>query len=47
MNEFEMLGLSQPVLKAVSELGFTSPTPIQQQAIPVLLAEQSDLVALA
>jgi ATP-dependent RNA helicase DeaD len=47
MNEFEMLGLSQPVLKAVSELGFTTPTPIQQQAIPVLLAEQSDLVALA
>src|SRR3982751_6919993 len=35
--DFESLGLSAPVLKAVSEKGYSTPTPIQEQAIPIVL----------
>ena len=35
---FRVLGLSDPVMRAVIEAGFEAPTPIQEQAIPVLLA---------
>jgi len=34
---FDTLGLSKPLLKAIKEQGYTSPTPIQQKAIPVIL----------
>jgi len=34
---FAQLGLSEPVLKAVAETGYVEPTPIQAQAIPVVL----------
>src|ERR1041385_3221513 len=34
---FAQLGLSEPVLKAVAEAGYIDPTPIQAQAIPVIL----------
>jgi superfamily II DNA/RNA helicase len=34
---FEELGLSQPVLRAVSESGYVTPTPIQAEAIPIIL----------
>src|SRR5690349_4572835 len=34
---FESLGLSPPVLQAVSEKGYTTPTPIQEKAIPIVL----------
>jgi ATP-dependent RNA helicase RhlE len=35
---FEALGLSPEILRAVAESGYTTPTPIQSQAIPVVLA---------
>ncbi|MEW6997143.1 DEAD/DEAH box helicase [Colwelliaceae bacterium BS250] len=41
---FSKLGLSDPLLKAIADLGYTKPTAIQQQAIPVILAGR-DLVA--
>lgn len=44
---FEELGLSSPLLQAIHELGYQSPTPIQEAAIPMLLEEQQDLLALA
>lgn len=47
MNVFEQLGLNEKLLKAVEDLGFTEPTPIQQQAIPILLAGTKDFVGLA
>ncbi len=47
MTNFELLGLSKPVLRAIAELGFESPTPIQEQAIPVMLGGNQDVVALA
>src|SRR5471032_1258227 len=34
---FDSLGLSEPLLRAVNELGYTIPTPIQMQAIPAVL----------
>ncbi|WKN40499.1 DEAD/DEAH box helicase [Tunicatimonas pelagia] len=44
---FQEMGLRPELLQATEELGFTEPTPIQQQAIPVLISENRDLVALA
>ncbi|WP_116139410.1 DEAD/DEAH box helicase [Trinickia diaoshuihuensis] len=41
---FDSLGLSEPLVRAVHELGYTSPTPIQQQAIPAVLGG-GDLLA--
>jgi ATP-dependent RNA helicase DeaD len=43
---FSELGLSEPIARALSELGFEAPTPIQARAIPVLM-EGHDLVGLA
>ncbi|MEO8772225.1 MAG: DEAD/DEAH box helicase [Ferruginibacter sp.] len=46
-NAFEALGLKAELLKAVTDLGFTAPTPIQEQAIPVLISGTMDFVGLA
>jgi ATP-dependent RNA helicase DeaD len=46
-HPFEMLGLQAPLVRALIDLGFESPTPVQEQAIPVLLEQPGDLVALA
>ena len=43
---FSQLKLSDPILKAVTEAGYTTPTPIQKQAIPIILSGR-DLVAAA
>jgi ATP-dependent RNA helicase DeaD len=47
MNAFEALGLNQNLVKAISDLGFETPTPIQEKAIPVLLSGTTDFVGLA
>ncbi len=47
MNNFEDLKLNADILSAISELGFTKPTPIQELVIPVLLESEKDLVGLA
>lgn len=44
---FEELGIEEDLLKSIQSLGFTEPTPIQQQAIPVLLSGTKDFVGLA
>ncbi|WP_296658471.1 DEAD/DEAH box helicase [Paraburkholderia sp.] len=41
---FDSLGLSEPLIRAVNELGYTTPTPIQLQAIPAVL-NGGDLLA--
>ena len=41
---FNELGLSKPLLKAIEDQGYTTPTPIQKQAIPLILTKQ-DLLA--
>ncbi|MBL1321240.1 MAG: DEAD/DEAH box helicase [Methylophaga sp.] len=43
---FSSLGLSDPILKAVAEQGYDTPSPIQQQAIPAVL-EGKDVMAAA
>ena len=44
--QFTDLSLIDPILKAVAEEGYTTPTPIQQQAIPILLSRR-DLLGCA
>lgn len=44
---FAELGLNEKLIKAIEELGFTQPTPIQEKAIPVLLAGTKDMIGLA
>ncbi|MFZ6710349.1 DEAD/DEAH box helicase [Undibacterium sp. TC9W] len=44
MASFNELGLSENIVRAVSEQGYTSPTPIQQQAIPAVI-KGGDLLA--
>jgi ATP-dependent RNA helicase DeaD len=47
MMTFEGLGLDTRLVQATDALGFKNPTPIQEQAIPVLLSGTKDLVGLA
>ena len=44
---FNELGLQQSLLDAVNDLGFETPSEVQEKAIPILLSKESDLVALA
>jgi len=47
MTTFEEHGLRDELLKAVTELGFVNPTPIQEKTIPAMLESKDDLIALA
>ena len=47
MKTFEELGVSEPLLKAVEEMGFEQPMPVQEKVIPHLLNSDTDIVALA
>ena len=40
---FNNLGLSKPILRAIEEQGYSTPTPIQKQAIPIVLAKKDVL----
>lgn len=47
MSTFQELGLNEDLLHAITDLGFTTPSEVQEKAIPILLDEERDLVALA
>lgn len=47
MLTFEETGLKAELLNAVQELGFITPTPIQEKIIPALLANNRDIIGLA
>ncbi len=47
MLSFRDLGLSQALLETIQKLGFETPTPVQEKAIPLLLQANRDIVALA
>ena len=44
---FEELGVDAPLRKAVEDMGFEFPMPIQERVIPRLLGDAHDIVALA
>ncbi len=46
LMSFEQLGLSQPILQSLEQKGYTAPTPIQEQSIPLVL-EGRDLLGIA
>ena len=47
MNTFEQLGLNEPLLKAIDDMGFVTPSEVQEKTIPVLLTKDTDIVSLA
>ncbi len=47
MNKFEQLGLGEELLSAIEDMGFETPSEVQEKAIPILLANDTDMVALA
>jgi len=47
MSTFADLGISSEIISALTDLGFTEPTPIQEQAIPLILKNHADIVSLA
>ncbi len=47
MTKFEALGLQKSLLDAVADMGFETPSEVQEKTIPILLEGETDLVALA
>ena len=47
MKTFEELGVNEEIRRAITELGFETPMPVQQEVIPYLLGNGNDVVALA
>ena len=47
MISFSSLSLREELTRAVADLGFETPTPIQQKVIPHLLSQPSDIIGLA
>jgi len=47
MKTFEELGVSGEIRRAIEELGFVQPMPVQEAVIPYLLGNQNDVIALA
>ena len=47
MSQFQDYNLNPAILRAIDELGFKEPMPIQQETLPVLLSQRTDMVGLA
>ena len=47
MKTFEELGVSPEIRRAIEEMGYEQPMPVQEEVIPYLLGENNDVVALA
>ena len=47
MKTFEELGVSGEILRAITEMGYENPMPVQEEVIPYLLGNNNDVVALA
>ena len=47
MKTFEELGVNAAIRKAIEELGFVQPMPVQEEVIPYLLGNENDIIALA
>ena len=47
MKTFEELGVCEEIRKAIEEMGFVQPMPVQEEVIPYLLGNRNDVIALA
>lgn len=47
MSTFKSLGLDENLLQAITDMGFETPSEVQEKAIPILLQEETDIVSLA
>jgi ATP-dependent RNA helicase DeaD len=47
MTNFEEMGFTPGILKAIQELGFENPMPVQEKVIPLMLGGEVDIIALA
>ena len=47
LKTFEELGVSEDLLRAITEMGYEHPMPVQEEVIPYLLGEGNDVIALA
>lgn len=47
MKTFEELGVSEAIRRAISEMGYEQPMPVQEEVIPYLLGVGNDVIALA
>ncbi len=47
MIEFEEMGFTPGILKAIQKLGFDQPMPVQKKVIPLMLGNDTDIIALA
>ncbi len=47
MKTFEELGVNEEIRRAITEMGFVQPMPVQEEVIPYLLGNRNDVIALA
>ena len=47
MTTFQSLGLNDALLQAIEDMGFEYPSEVQEKTIPLLLAQETDIVSLA
>ncbi len=47
MNNFEGLGVMPEIVRAISEMGYIAPMPVQEEVIPLMLEKTGDVIALA
>lgn len=47
MSKFQQLGLEEILVQAITDMGFETPTEVQEKTIPILLEKETDLVSLA
>ena len=47
MKTFEELGVNEEIRRAIEEMGFEHPMPVQEEVIPYLLGTRNDVIALA
>lgn len=47
MSKFQQLGLEDILVQAITDMGFETPTEVQEKTIPILLEKETDLVSLA
>jgi len=47
LKTFEELGVAPVIIKAISEMGYESPMPVQEEVIPYLLGDNNEVIALA